>query len=249
MRSLEGKVAIVTGGAQGIGRAYCLAFADEGASVVVADMNDTSTVEKELAALGAPVLGVRVDVAEAGSTEAMAEATADQFGKIDVLVNNAGFFKKATVGPFSDITLEEWDLAFAVNVRGSWLCARAVYPYMKARKYGKIINISSTTCWKGVPGFLHYVSSKSAIIGFTRSLAREVGDDGIRVNTLVPDLIPDDEITARQPAANDLAISQRCLKRTQVPEDMVGAAVFLAGEGSDFLTGQSVHVNGGIYFS
>ena len=212
-------------------------------------MKDTTAVEKEAAELGADVIGVRVDVADAGSTDEMARIAADRFGRIDVLVNNAGFFKKATVGPFSELTVEEWDLAFAVNVRGTWLCCKAVHPYMKERQYGKIINVSSTTCWKGVPNFLHYVSSKSAIIGLTRALAREVGDDGVRVNTLVPDLIPDDEITARQPKANDLAIAQRCLKRTQVPEDMVGAAVFLAGEGSDFMTGQSVHVNGGIYLN
>ena len=128
MGSLEGRVAVVTGGAQGIGRAYCLGFAAEGASVVVADLSDTSMVEKDVAQLGSQVAGVRVDVADPGSTEKMARAAADRFGRIDVLVNNAGFFKKATVGRFTDITVEEWDLAFAVNVRGSWLCAKAVYP-------------------------------------------------------------------------------------------------------------------------
>ena len=144
--------------------------------------------------------------------------------------------------------MEEWDRAFAVNVRGTWLCCRAVHPQMRGQGYGKIVNVSSNTPHKGVPGFLHYTSSKSAIIGLTRALAREVGGDGIAVNTVAPDLIPDEEMARTRAAEAAMVVEQRCLQRTQVPEDMVGLVVFLAGPGSDFITGQSFLVNGGALF-
>jgi NAD(P)-dependent dehydrogenase (short-subunit alcohol dehydrogenase family) len=208
-------------------------------------MADTSAVEKEVADSGAEALGLIVDVSDQAATERMASMTADRFGQIHVLVNNAAFFKKATKGPFSNLSVDEWDRAFTVNVRGAWLCVRAVYPYMRAQGYGKVINISSTTFQKGVTGLPHYVSSKAALIGLTRALAREVGDDGIRVNTLIPDLIPDDTMLALNPGRNDEVVAARCLKRTETPEDMAGALVFLAGPGSDFMTGQSIVVDGG----
>ena len=249
VNSLHERVAIVTGGAQGIGRAYCLGLAREGAAVAVADMSDPSATVAEISESGGTAVAVRVDVAERRSTERMARDVHDRFGRIDILINNAAFFKKATVGPWVELTDEEWDLAMAVNVRGVFLCCRAVHPYMKRAGYGKIINISSTVAWEGIPGFLHYVASKSALVGFTRSLAREVGDDGIRVNTLAPDLIPDEEILAKQGhEVNDRIVAGRSLKRTQVPEDMVGAALFFAGPESDFITGQSLIVNGGLMF-
>lgn len=246
--SLEGRVSIVTGGAQGIGRAYCLGLAAEGSAVVVADLLEGSGVVEEIEAAGGQALAVEVDVSDKGSTEAMAQAAADRFGRIDALINNAAFFKSATRGSFMDLDIEEWDVAFQVNVRGVWLCCRAVFPYMKEQKYGKIINISSNTVWKGVPGFLHYVSSKSALTGLTRSLAVELGEHNIGVNTVAPDFIPDEEMLQSRGTHDEEVIAQRTLKRRQVPEDMVGTVVFLAGPGSDFITGQSFLVNGGAHF-
>jgi 3-oxoacyl-[acyl-carrier protein] reductase len=180
----------------------------------------------------------------------MAKKAHDAFGRIDGLINNAGFFKGCTFGSFMDIPVEEWDRCYEVNVRGVWLCCKAVYPNMKQQGGGKIINVSSNTPYKGVPNFLHYVSSKAAIIGLSRSLAREVGEHNIQVNTLCPDLIPDADIIAKQGrAADDRTIAGRCLKRTQTPEDMVGAALFLLSDGADFVTGQSLLVNGGAFFN
>jgi NAD(P)-dependent dehydrogenase (short-subunit alcohol dehydrogenase family) len=248
MGILDGRVSIVTGGARGIGRAYCLGLAAEGSSVVVADLVEGRPVVDEIEAAGGKAIAVQADVTDLASTETMARTAAEHFGRIDVLVNNAAYFKQVKRGPFDEIDEEEWDHAFHVNVRGVWLCCRAVYPYMKEQRYGKIINVSSNTVWKGVPWFLHYVASKSALLGLTRALAREVGDDNIAVNTVAPDLIPDEEMLKTRGAENDFIVAQRCFKRTQTTDDMIGIVVFLAGPGSDFITGQSFLVNGGAYF-
>jgi 3-oxoacyl-[acyl-carrier protein] reductase len=248
MGSLDGRVSIVTGGGGGIGRAYCLGLAAEGSSVVVADMLDGQPVVHEIEATGGKAIAVHTDVSDRESTEAMARAAFEQFGRIDVLVNNAAYFKQVKRGPWREIEVDEWDRAFAVNVRGPWLCARAVYPYMREQRYGRIINISSNTVWKGVPMFLHYVSSKAALTGLTRSLAREVGDDNIAVNTVAPDFIPDEDMLKTRGEHSDEVVAQRCFKRMQSPEDMVGTIVFLAGPGSEFITGQSFLVNGGAFF-
>jgi NAD(P)-dependent dehydrogenase (short-subunit alcohol dehydrogenase family) len=167
---LNGRVVIVTGGAQNIGRTLCLALAAQGASVVVADISDPTPVVEEINGGGGVAFGVRVDVSDRKSTEEMAHSVMQQYGRIDVLINNAAFFRKAKIGHFTEITDEEWDLCFAVNVRGMWLCCRAVHPYMKKAASGKIINISSTVAWEGVPNYLHYVASKSAVVGLTRAL-------------------------------------------------------------------------------
>jgi len=248
MASLEGRVSIVTGGARGIGRAYALGLAAEGSLVVVADLLDGEGTVEEIQQGGGQAMSVQVDVGDPASAEAMAARAADRFGRIDVLVNNAAYFKEAKRGPFTDIEVEEWDRAFHVNVRGTWLCCRAVYPYMRRNGYGRIINVSSNTPFKGVPGFLHYTASKAAIIGLTRALAREVGSDNIGVNTVAPDFIPDEEMARTRAAEAEIVIRQRCFPRTQSPEDMVGIVVFLAGPGSDFITGQSFLVNGGAWF-
>jgi NAD(P)-dependent dehydrogenase (short-subunit alcohol dehydrogenase family) len=248
MGSLDGRVAIVTGGARGIGRAYCLGLAAEGASVAVADLSSADGVVREIEEGGGTAIAVPVDVSDLESTEAMARATAEAFGRIDVLVNNAAYFKDVQRGPFDQIEVEEWDRAFAVNVRGAWLCARAVFPYMRDQGSGKIINIASNTVWKGVTGFLHYVTSKAALVGMTRSLAREVGDHNIAVNTVAPDFIPDEDMLQTRGAHDEEVIAQRAFKRRQVPEDMVGTVVYLSGPGSDFVTGQSILVNGGAWF-
>jgi NAD(P)-dependent dehydrogenase (short-subunit alcohol dehydrogenase family) len=249
MGTLDGRVAIVTGGTRGIGRAYTMGLAAEGCSVMVADVQEGDVVLKEVEEAGDTADWVRADVSDPASTQAMAKATADRFGKIDVLVNNAAIYTTIKRGRFDELDVEEWERVFAVNVRGPWLCARAVYPYMKAQGSGKIINVSSTTVWEGTPNFVHYVAGKSAVIGLSRALAREMGDDHISVNTVTPDYTPHDAAYAStQPHLDAILSARRCFKRTQVPEDMVPVVVFLAGPGSDFITGQNFLVNGGSVF-
>jgi NAD(P)-dependent dehydrogenase (short-subunit alcohol dehydrogenase family) len=246
--TLEGRVAIVTGGSRHLGRTYALALAEAGAAVLVADLADATSVAEEIRSTGGSAEAVRVDVTDLSSTEEMAQRAVDRFGRVDVLLNNAGWFKQAFRGSWTDIDVDEWDRSFAVNVRGVWLCCRAVVPFMRRQGSGKIINIGSNTVWKGTAGFLHYVAAKSAILGLTRALAREVGDSGISVNTLCPDYIPDEEMLAAVPEADAFVVGQRVFQRTEMPEDMIGAVVFLAGPGSDFITGQSLLVNGGVVF-
>jgi 3-oxoacyl-[acyl-carrier protein] reductase len=244
---LDDKVAIVTGAARGIGRAYSLGMVREGAALACADVSDASPVVKEIEEMGGRAIAVPVDVSDEASTEAMAKSVADHLGRIDILVNNAAYMTTAVQGPFEDFTIEEWDKVFAINVRGSWLCAKAVTPYMRKQKYGKIVNISSMTAIDGTPTLLHYLSSKAAIVGLTRGLATELGEDNITVNTVTPDYIPHDpKYDARQPEGQgDWIISRRPLRREEVPEDMVGAVIFLTSPYSDFITGQNIVVNGG----
>ncbi|HEU4450644.1 MAG TPA: SDR family oxidoreductase [Gaiellaceae bacterium] len=243
------EVVIVTGAARGLGRAYALALAGEGYAVVVADVADPQPVVDELEAAGGTALGVGVDVSDPGSTQELADRTVERFGRIDVLVNNAGYMTAIVKRPFEEIPVEEWDHAMAVNVRGTWLCCRAVVPVMKRQRSGKIVNTSSATVPSGVPGFLHYVSSKAAIVGLTRALARELGEWGICVNTISPDYVPHDpDYDARQPEMATVIRGQRCLKRDASPEDLVGTILYLAGHGSDFVTGQDLWVNGGRLF-
>jgi 3-oxoacyl-[acyl-carrier protein] reductase len=236
---MNGEVVIVTGGARGIGLAYVEALRREGYAVVVADLDESDAGD----------LFVGVDVADRESTEAMAAAVVDRFGRIDALVNNAGYFTQIVKKPFEELTVEEWDRAFAVNVRGTWLCARAVAPTMKAQRAGKIVNTSSMTVPSGIPGFLHYVASKSAIVGLTRALARELGEWNVCVNTISPDYVPHDAAyAARQPEMAGILAQQRAFKRDAVPEDLVGTLLYLVGHGSDFVTGQDFWVNGGRLF-
>jgi 3-oxoacyl-[acyl-carrier protein] reductase len=236
-------VVIVTGAAGGLGRVYCRALADAGYDVVAADLEPAADVE------GAE-LTVAVDVSDQASTEAMATAVVDRFGRIDGLVNNAAVYATIVKKDFDEIPVDEWDGVFAVNVRGSWLCARAVAPAMKAARRGKIVNVSSMTVPTAPPGFAHYVASKAAIIGLTRALARELGAHGIAVNTLTPDYIAfNRDYDNRQPGMAPALAAQRVFAREQRPEDMVGPLLFLLGAGSDFVTGQNVWVNGGREFS
>ena len=249
MGLLDGGVVIVTGGAKGIGRAYCRGLASEGATIVIADMIDGREAVEELKSSGAEAMALRVDVSDLAQTEAMAEATIEAYGRIDGLVNNAAFYMAATRAPMEDLSPDEWDLCFAVNVKGTWLCSRAVSATMKAQGSGKIVNIASMTVNDGTPGFLHYVSSKSAIWGLTRAMARELGGHGISVNTLTPDYIPHNEAySSVQPEVDTAIRSRRAFKRTQVPEDMVGTLIYLVSPLSDFVTGQNIWVNGGSGF-
>jgi 3-oxoacyl-[acyl-carrier protein] reductase len=244
------EVVIVTGGANGIGRVYALALAAQGYRVVVADLADTAATVGEITKSGGQALGVTLDVSSEESATAMAERVADEWKRIDVLINNAAYFSELKKSPATDLTVELWRKVLDVNVIGTWLCAKAVIPVMRKRRYGKIINTSSMTVSTGVPGFLHYVASKSAIIGLTNALAREVGDDGILVNTISPCYVPhNSDYVAKQDGKMGAAIVQeRILRREMTPEDLVGTILYLVGHGSDFVTGQNFYVNGGRVF-
>ncbi len=244
----DNDVIVITGGARGIGRAYALGLAENGARVAIADLLDGGPVVDEIVTAGGEAMSVTTDVSDEASTEAMAAAVFDEFGRIDVLINNAAMFSETTRGSFTDLSIEEWDRAFAVNVRGVWLCTKAVYPAMAAQGSGKIINIASNTIYKGTVGFPHYVASKSALLGLTRSFASELGPDGITVNTVSPDLIPNPDLRPTDTASDQFVVSGRALKRTQVEEDMVGTIIYFCSSASDFVTGQSFLVNGGAFF-
>jgi len=232
-------VVIVTGAASGLGAVYCRELAAAGYTVVGADVEPVAGVE----------LDVTVDVTDRAATERLAATVLERFGRIDALVNNAAVYSTIVKRPFEEISDDEWSRVFDVNVRGAWLCARAVAPAMRTQRSGKIVNVSSMTVPTAPPGFAHYVASKAAIVGLTRALARELGADGICVNTLTPDYIAfDRDYDNRQPEMAPTLAAQRVFAREQTPEDMVGALLFLVGPGSDFVTGQNIWVNGGRAF-
>jgi NAD(P)-dependent dehydrogenase (short-subunit alcohol dehydrogenase family) len=245
---LKDRVAIVTGAAQGIGKAYALRLAGEGAKVVIADVVDGGGVREELASRGAEALVLRTDVADEQQTREMARKTAEHFGRIDVLVNNAALYATIAIKPFWELPLEEWDDVMRVNVKGSFLCAKAVYPYMKKQGRGKIINVASGVFFKGLPNFLHYAASKGAVIAMTRSMAREIGDENICVNAIAPGYVVTEAVKPElinDPKFIQTVVGGRCFKRHEVPEDITGTLVFLASEDSDFITGQTIVVDGG----
>ena len=244
MGEFEGRVVIVTGGAMGIGEACCQGFAKEGAQVVVADIAEEAA-KKVAQDVGG--LAVRVDVSDESSTQAMARTAQDHYGRIDILVNNAALWTAILpMKSWLEISVEEWDRVMAVNVRGYLLSARAVFPYMKERGWGRIVNISSNTALNGVPGILHYVTSKGADISLTRALAREIGDSGITVNAVTPGLVSTEGIKQHySEEALESRVTARSIHRQQLPEDVVGAVTFLASDRADFITGQVLNVDGG----
>ena len=255
MPRLQGKVAIVTGAAAGpkaaLGAVFAKALAAAGAAVVVADTRDCATVAAEIAAAGGTAHALPVDVRDAGSIGAMIAAAEQKFGRLDILVNNAAIGSNIPPVAVEDIDVGLWDDFMAVNVRGTFLCARAAIPLMRRNNYGKIINLSSTTMVSGLSHRLHYVTSKGAITAMTRSLARELGPYGIRVNSLAPGLVMNDSVAAAmaaRPGLHDFVLSTRAIKEDVYADDLVGTLIYLASADSDAVTGQFLIVdNGGDY--
>lgn len=241
---LKGKVIIVTGAAQGLGRAFALSLAKEGAKVVAVDIADCGATVGEITGSGGSAKSLHADVSSAEETLKMAEETVKAFGRIDVLVNCAAIVSALRRKPFFEIDPAEWDRVMAVNVKGPWLCARAVFPHMRKQGKGRIINFSSETFFTGSHGFVHYVASKGGVVGLTRSLAIELGPHNITINAIAPGLTESE--TAH--AIGDVAkydVSRTPMGRLEQPGDLVGALVFLASDDSDFITGQTVLVDGG----
>ena len=244
MARLDDKVAIVTGGARNIGAVYARALAAEGARVVVADVLDGAPAARAIEEAGGQAVSVEVDVSREGDTLRMTETAMDAFGRIDILVNNAAIYLSINRRPFYEISAEEWDRVTAVNIKGVFLCAKAVFPHMRDQGGGKIINISSNTVMAGTPDFLHYIASKSALVGMTRSMARELGTHGINVNAIAPGLVEHEG----QTVPGEISASRvraRSIQRRQTPEDLTGALLYLASPDSDFVTGQTLVVDGG----
>src|ERR1700704_758817 len=247
---LDGRVSIVTGGGHGIGKAYCEGLAAEGSAIAVAEIDGDAAerVASSLRALGAKAIEIATDVADEQSTQRMAERTLSAFGRIDVLVNNAAVFATIPISrvPLEQLSVQEWDLVMSVNLRGVFLACKAVLPAMRQQSYGKIINISSGTALSGSPTRIHYTTSKGGVLSFTRTLAREVGPSGIRVNAIAPGSTlseenPSEEIMRMRQGP----VADRALPRVQLPSDLVGAVLFFASPDSDFVTGQTLVVDGG----
>jgi 3-oxoacyl-[acyl-carrier protein] reductase len=249
---LEKKVAVITGSARGMGRVFALRFAKEGARLTICDVLDCAPLAEEIKAIGGEVLALRIDVASEKDTAEMAKKTAQRFGRIDILVNNAavigGIEVKDFVKPVEQLLAADWDRMLAVNVKGLFLCCKAVIPYMKKQGKGKIINIASTTAFTGVPLFLHYSTSKGGVVTMTRGLARTLGDFNINVNAVAPGLVMTEAMQAaisKEEAKR--VVETQLIKKSIKPEDIAAAVVFLASDEADMITGQTLSVNAGEY--
>ena len=248
MQRLADKVAIITGAAQGIGAAFARGLAAEGAKIVIADVGDGTDTANSIIRANGSAIYVKTDVSSPEQVKAMVDKTLAEYGKVDILVNNAAIFAKLGAKKFSEISSAEFDQVMAVNVRGPFECAKAVTPAMIANGGGKIVNIASSTVFKGVPDLLHYVSSKGAVVAMTRCLARELGGHKINVNAIAPGLTMSDGVLGQPDYTQEYIVNNmngRALKRKQVPDDLVGAMVFLCSSDSDFMTGQTMAVDGG----
>jgi NAD(P)-dependent dehydrogenase (short-subunit alcohol dehydrogenase family) len=251
---LKSRIAIITGAARGIGAAFAVGFGKEGAKIVIGDILDGKETVDTVKKSGSEAIFVRTDVSKQDQCNALAKAAMDRFGSIDILVNNAGMFANIILRPFIEITTEEWMRIMEVNTAGPFHCTKAVFPYMKD-KGGKIINLSSASIFEGVPGMPHYVASKGAIMAFTRAMARELGSYNINVNSIAPGFTHSpggDEFDKNKALPlgplDEIQLPQRCLKRPAYPEDLVGAAIFLASDDSNFITGQLIVHDGGMSF-
>lgn len=250
-KPLAGLVCLVTGGGQGIGSAFAHGFASAGASVVVADLNieNARAVADEITASGGEAIYCEVDVSDEPSVENAVRDALDAYGRIDVLLSGAAVFSTLTMKPFTDISATEWRSVIDVNLTGTFLCAKAVAAPMRAQGSGTIISISSTTVLSGRPDYLHYVTSKAGVIGMTRSLARELGADGITVNAIMPGSVDTGIIRdSARPDAVEKIIDGQSIKRRLVPNDIVGAAIFLASPAAGAITGQTLVIDGGMNF-
>ncbi len=250
MGRLAGKTIVVTGGGRGLGRAFAERIALEGANVVIAELDDElgAATAAEIQATGADVIAVQTDISDSKSLANLAEIVQARWGGVDGLVNNAAIASNIGGKRFDEISEEAFERILNVNVKGTWLAIRAIVPLMKGQGKGKIVNIASDTALWGAPVLLHYVASKGAIISMTRSLARELGDYNIAINTIAPGLTLTEATQNVAPARHQLYIEGRAIKREQFPEDVTGAVVFLLSDDADFITGQLLPVNGGFVF-
>jgi NAD(P)-dependent dehydrogenase (short-subunit alcohol dehydrogenase family) len=247
---LKGKVAVITGAARGLGAAFAIGFGKEGANVVIGDIRDGAKTVAAVQEAGGKAVYLKTDVTKQDQCDALARAALDNFGAIDILLNNAGTL--VTIKPFMEVTTEEWMEVMATNTLGPFHCTKAVFPYMKDRG-GKIINIASATIFEGVPGLPHYISSKGAVMAFTRGMARELGDYKINVNAIAPGFTHSeggDEFDRNKKfphvPLDDIQLPMRCIKRPTYPEDLVGTAVYLASDDSRLVTGQLIIHDGGL---
>jgi NAD(P)-dependent dehydrogenase (short-subunit alcohol dehydrogenase family) len=247
--SLKDRVVIVTGAGQGIGRVFAKAFAKAGARVVIAEVNESNAeaVAEDILRDNGQVLAVTTDVADPASIEEMVRIVEDDWGRIDVLINNAGIFSTLEMRPFDQIPLDEWERVLRVNLTGPFLCAKAVLPAMRRAQWGRIINIASGAVRLGRPNYLHYIATKAALAGMSLSMAREVGQDGITVNAILPGAtFTEIERKTVTPEQKERIVAMQCIPRPEVPEDLVGAVLFLASDASRFVTGQSINLDGGV---
>ena len=242
---LEQKTIVVTGGATGIGQAFALGCAAQGANLVVADMNSADETVAAIQQAGGKAIGVKVDVSNQESLNAMADAALKAFGRIDGLVNNAAYFREVKLTPFEEIDSEIWERIFQVNVRGVWQCCKAVMPAMRAQNSGSIVNISSVVAVAGQPGYLHYVATKGAVLSMTKGLAKECGSVGVRVNVIAPGFVITDATKNRPVEWQQSFLKARAISREQRPADLVGTAMYLLSDLSAFVSGQTVVVDGG----
>jgi NAD(P)-dependent dehydrogenase (short-subunit alcohol dehydrogenase family) len=242
---LSGRTIVVTGAATGIGQAFAIGAAHQGANVVVADMNAADETVAAVEAAGAKALALRVDVSDNASVQAMASAAVQRFGRIDGLINNAAYFREVKLTPFEELDPDQWDRIFAVNVKGVWQCCKAVMPAMREQKHGAIVNIASVVAVAGQPGYLHYVATKGAVLAMTKGLAKECGVHNVRVNVIAPGFVITDATKNRPVEWQQSFLKARAISREQRPDDLVGTALYLMSDLSSFVSGQTLVVDGG----